>query len=733
MSHDTSQASDTVDTTKSSKGILIQGFGFTILVIIIMAAVWFQMISEHQIKIDQILAEQNETRAVFTMRDAAYQRALILHRMALLEDEFDRDEEYLLFKEKAEDFIKAREMFLAAMAEGSFPNEMAIWEQALPDIRKGSEVQTKVVQYLLNNEMKKANTLLLNDVVPTQNRVMGRLTELLDEQRRKSESTVKEISDRNRSGLVLMTILASWAVAWGLGIGIHTIKRIKRVEQSLHEARQRAQDADNHKSQFLANMSHEIRTPLTAIIGFSETLMEEKNKAGDWKSYLGSIVRNGKHLHQLINDILDLSKIEANQLSIEQMPVSACQLLAEIDSLMGERARSKGLKFEIIGEYPIPEFILSDPTRLRQILINLCGNAIKFTADGRVTLRVKYQKDINQMEFNVEDSGIGMSAEQISELFKPFKQADASTTRKFGGTGLGLYISKQLSERLGGSLCVESLPGVGSRFSVLINTGDISRGGWINSREEASTKAAAIYSDTTIPRLTGNVLLAEDNPDNQQLISLHINKTGANVTIVENGKLAVKEGLTGSFDLILMDMQMPIMGGIEAIKELRDANCRTPIATLTANAMKEDVEKSEKAGATDFLTKPINKNEFYSVLGKYLTSTQNMQARLKPKKSTQTEKLYDEDIQDLVEMYAERLPETGYRIERLLNAKQWDDLRHEIHQLKGTGGAFGFPEITEQCIDIEQKIKSDNLESAAQLITALIENNLRGLDNNTAS
>lgn len=207
----------------------------------------------------------------------------------------------------------------------------------------------------------------------------------------------------------------------------------------------KAQESDQQKSQFLANMSHEIRTPLAAIIGFSETLYKNESSK-EKKSYIERIIRNGKHLHQLIDDILDLSKIEANQLSIENIKVSVCSLVMEIDSLMGEKASSKGISFNVDFEFPIPEFITTDPTRLKQILINLCNNAIKFTDNGVVSLIVRYQSKQNIIDFLVKDSGIGMTDEQVAGLFKPFKQADSSTTRKYGGTGLGLYVSKLLAK-----------------------------------------------------------------------------------------------------------------------------------------------------------------------------------------------------------------------------------------------------------------------------------------------
>lgn len=701
--------------TSISKGILIRGFSFITLAIVIMAVVWFYMINENQTQIEEILEEQTESKAVFTMREAAYQRTIALSRMALMDDEFDQDEEYIKLKEQAGEFIKAREIFIKHLDKKRFPKEFSIWEGLIPDIKEGQHWQSITINFLLNGNKEEALDTLLNKAMPAQNHVMAKLTTLLETQQHNIKATVEETSTQNHSGLFIMGGLAAWAIIWCIGIAVYTVKRTTKTEQSLRTARLKAQDADKQKSQFLANMSHEIRTPLTAIIGFSETLIEEK-KNSDWKSYIHSIIRNGKHLHQLINDILDMSKIEANQLTIERIPVSACQIIAEIDSLMGERARNKGLHFEAVGKYPIPKQIISDPTRLKQILINLCGNAIKFTADGRVTLKIRYEKESNQVYFDVEDSGIGMNKEQLTGLFKPFTQADTSTTRKFGGTGLGLYISKQLAENLGGGLSVDSLEGVGSRFTVRIDAGDISQDEWIKSREEALTVTSSVQRHTETPTLKGKILLAEDNPDNQRLISMHIRKTGAEVEIVENGKLAVERGCEKSFDLILMDMQMPVMGGIEAIAKLREANCTTPIASLTANAMKEDAIKSEQAGANDFLTKPIDKLAFYTVLSRYLSpvkSTEHTPDTTSPKNDDLDE------IRDLVDNYIDNLPETNYRIERLLSAKEWVGIKNEIHQLKGTGGAFGFPEITEQCIDIEKKMGKKDFDAAAQLITTL--------------
>lgn len=472
----------------------------------------------------------------------------------------------------------------------------------------------------------------------------------------------------------------------------------------------KAQESDQQKSQFLANMSHEIRTPLAAIIGFSETLYKNESSK-EKKSYIERIIRNGKHLHQLIDDILDLSKIEANQLSIENIKVSVCSLVMEIDSLMGEKASSKGISFNVDFEFPIPEFITTDPTRLKQILINLCNNAIKFTDNGVVSLIVRYQSKQNIIDFLVKDSGIGMTDEQVAGLFKPFKQADSSTTRKYGGTGLGLYVSKLLAKKLGGDITVSSMINVGSLFEVNMLAGKIGDT-WVDSKKDILLLNER--KSVITPILRGKILLAEDNVDNQKLISLFVEDTGATIEVVANGKQAVEKGIAEKFDLILMDMQMPEMGGVEAIAKLRKKKCTTPIAILTANAMKEDKLKSEAAGANWFLTKPINEEDFYNVLKKHLhqqneNSNNHVFNREKSKK-----------MEGFIEVYIGRLSETSAMLKSLLENNDWDNLDFEIHKLKGTGSSFGFHDITELCTLIEEKIKNSDYNFAEELLNQLI-------------
>ena len=388
----------------------------------------------------------------------------------------------------------------------------------------------------------------------------------------------------------------------------------------LVEAHQAAEAATQAKSDFLANMSHEIRTPMTAILGFAETLTDPNLSPSDSLNAAHTIRRNGEHLLTIINDILDLSKIEAGRMQVEQMECSPCQVVAEVASLMGVRAGAKEIAFEVDYLSEIPEKITTDPTRLRQILINLVGNAIKFTEQGCVRLTVRYQDGDGSphLQFDTIDTGVGMTAVQAENLFQPFMQADASTTRKFGGTGLGLSVSKHLAQMLGGDVTlVQSVPQAGTHFRVTIATGSLDD---VRMIADPQTNMEVALDSEQAPAGEGNslstvrILLAEDGADNQRLISHILRKAGAEVAIVENGALAVEAALAAQtemspFDVVLMDMQMPVMDGYEAVGLLRQRGYKPPIIALTAHAMASDRDRCLQAGCDDYATKPIDRRK----------------------------------------------------------------------------------------------------------------------------
>jgi PAS domain S-box-containing protein len=412
---------------------------------------------------------------------------------------------------------------------------------------------------------------------------------------------------------------------------IRNIAKRKQTEQELIQARQAAEAASRSKSEFLANMSHEIRTPMTAILGFADILA---NSAVDQEAVQAAhiIKRNGEHLLEIINGILDLSRIESGKDHIDEHACCCSQIVVDVVATMKITADAKGLFLtsETVGN--VPDCICTDSIRLRQILVNLIGNAVKFTEIGGVRVVTQVDSDATnepKLRFDVVDTGIGMSEKDIEKIFQPFSQADSSTRRRFGGTGLGLAISQRLAKMLGGDIAVTSMVGKGSIFTLTIA---------LHSPNIAHVRAHPSETDDKLPqrsvrdiRLNGCILLAEDGPDNQRLICHILRKAGAEVTVAHNGKTALELALAAQqsgrpFDVILMDMQMPVMDGYEATSHLRTAGYTGPIVALTAHAMLEDRRKCLDVGCNDYTTKPVDRTDLLEITAKHVNRQPNVQA-----------------------------------------------------------------------------------------------------------
>jgi len=413
-------------------------------------------------------------------------------------------------------------------------------------------------------------------------------------------------------------------------------QRVRKRTFDLERARQAAETASGAKSEFVANMSHEIRTPMSAILGYADILLDPNLPPGDRIDAVQTIRRNGEHLLWILNDILDLSKIEAGQMTVERIECSPARVVMEAVSLMRGRATERGLELDVDFESPIPEIMRTDPTRLRQILINLTSNAIKFTEEGRIRIAVMLEDGASagespKLRVDVIDQGIGMTAEQIGNVFRPFAQADSSTTRRFGGTGLGLAISRRLAILLGGSIEVESEPDRGSVFSVTVETGPLDGVRMLDQVTDAELKSLetpeSLAGAGNRKRLAGlQVLLAEDGPENQLLISFMLRQAGATVEIAENGRSACTKVLKAwqggkPFDVVLMDMQMPEMDGYGATSRLRSEGYPGPIIALTAHAMADDRRKCLNAGCDEYVAKPINRDQLLALIAGFANRT----------------------------------------------------------------------------------------------------------------
>ncbi len=514
------------------------------------------------------------------------------------------------------------------------------------------------------------------------------------------------------------------------------LNKLKISNQELVTEKTRAEHANKTKSDFLANMSHEIRTPLTAIIGFSELLESNDLSDEDKYKYLHTIKRSGKHLLNMINDILDLSKIEAGKLDIEIMETSVVDMVKEVISLHGMHAAEKGISLDVDYTFPFPEYIQTDPVRVRQIIINLLGNAIKFTSDGGVKLSICFLK--NNLIFSVKDTGIGISKEAQEKLFRPFSQADISTTRKFGGTGLGLHLSNQLAHKLGGEINCKSEQDKGSEFSFVLKLKEKDFKQMLESMPEERPKHPAI-NKTDVSQREGNVLIVDDNNDNQVLIAHFVNKLGANISYASNGLEAVEQARENKFDVILMDMQMPIMDGMEATRILRDEGYKRPIVALTANAMKKDIEQCTAAGCDNFLAKPIDQDMFYRIVSGYLHTDKHSSALTdkpvnKEEKSKAGDKaitadctdggaIYSELLKDgkesfckLVDKFIDRVPQYMSEIRQAANSKDSDEIKQIFHNIKGVSGNYGYPQLYEVCKKAEELSEKNNTKEFYQCV-----------------
>lgn len=382
----------------------------------------------------------------------------------------------------------------------------------------------------------------------------------------------------------------------------------------------RANEASQAKSAFLANISHELRTPLGAMLGFAEIALEDKNLSPEQQAHISTILRNGHQLLQIVNEVLDLSKVESEHLQIERLNFSLIDLIEEVLALLMVKANEKGLTLQVAGLSSLPQIVNSDPLRLRQILINVIGNAIKFTQSGSISVQVNMQvlsdSPEAKLDFLVSDTGIGITQEQARKLFSPFAQADESMTRKFGGTGLGLFLSRKLARLLGGDVdLIESTVDRGSQFRISVRLGLVQKE---NTEVEPIRDLCKSVQQFCFDAVIDPILIVDDSMDNRTLVGAYLTKMGLKFDLAENGKQGIEKAFSKSYSIVLMDIQMPEMDGMEAIRVLRNRGYDRKVIALTAHAMKGDRERFLESGFNDYLRKPLTRNLLAQCLGKHL-------------------------------------------------------------------------------------------------------------------
>lgn len=611
-----------------NKYIISVGFSVVLLLLFVISITSLTRMHVLKTHVNKIVKENNvKTELAYKMLNAARERVVALQTMYLTNDPFVREDSYSRFNSLASDFMQARTELLRMPLSNS---EQALINYTFPLTREASIKQQEFAELLLDDQDADIQTLMNQYIMPVQQAVRESLFKLVKLQQASSQHSFSETMRVYREGYILMLVAGISATLLGLSIAFIVFRHITRTEALLLDAKNLAETANNAKTDFLANISHELRTPLNAVVNMSHLLMDTKLTV-EQKELVTTVSQSGDEFLRLIDSILDFSKIEAGKLILQPKVFKLKDLIDDIMTDTRAKAKAKHLNLTLLYDEKAPKQLIGDVERLHQVLNHLLDNAVKFTEQGEVLLSLTTRpvnaisetasEDKKEIELyiTVKDTGIGIPFERRERLFQPFTQADTSSTRRHGGTGIGLALCQQLCQLMGGTLWVESQPGHGTTFHLTMTLEVVTDKHKINTTQVPTAPISHL-----------RILLVEDNQTNQKVAQLILRKLGYEIDIVSNGLEGVEAVNQHLYDIVLMDIQMPELDGLEATREILDSwpiGQRPYIIAMTAHALQGDREKCLAAGMDDYIAKPVKLEELEAAIIRWQDWCKNRQTK----------------------------------------------------------------------------------------------------------